>query len=142
MDPALAASSPMTSPLVTLGAVSLYALGIFVHFSAECQKHFAMNAEKPTLITDGMYRFTRNPNYLGRLFVYASLSMMCGASRAPWLAIALKWIPIFVPGMIAKDLSLSRYSGFVRYRKKTGILFPNLRFFAFWRWQRPSRSAL
>ena len=78
------------------------------------------------LITEGLYTYTRNPNYLGRLMVYASLSMLCGSAVAPWAAIPLKWVPIFVPGMLQKDLDLSRKRGFVDYRGRTGILFPKV----------------
>ena len=54
----------------SLGIV-FYVLGMFFHFVADAQKFFTLKYRKPRkLITEGLFRYTRNPNYLGEVMIY------------------------------------------------------------------------
>lgn len=84
-----------------------------------------MLAQRPGLITDGFFATTRNPNYLGDVAIYvgfAALSM----SWIPFVILLLQFLIVFVPGMIRKDKSLSRYPQFDAYKQNTFLIFPKL----------------
>ena len=68
-------------------------------------------------------RYTRNPNYLGRALVQASL---CFLARhwVPWAAMVFQWGLFFVPAMLQKDVSLARFPDYIGWRDRTGIFFP------------------
>merc|ERR1719411_577921 len=54
----------------------LYSVGIFLMFGSDCQKHYTLLYRKPrSLITDGFFTYTRNPNYLGEVFIYTAYAI-------------------------------------------------------------------
>jgi protein-S-isoprenylcysteine O-methyltransferase Ste14 len=88
----------------------------------DAQKYFTLRV-KPRLITDGMYRFIRHPNYLGEMLIYGSFALMVWH----WfLLIVLTWIwgGVFAVNMILKEQSLSRYPEWQEYRRRSWWLFP------------------
>ena len=48
-------------------------LGIWLHHTSDCQKYFVLQAQ-PSLITDGLWSLSRNPNYLGELFILGAFA--------------------------------------------------------------------
>jgi protein-S-isoprenylcysteine O-methyltransferase Ste14 len=84
-------------PWNLLGLIPL-ALGLAVNFSADKAFQRAKTSVKPfeestVLITDGIFRLSRNPMYLGFAFVLAGVAFILG-SLTPWLI-----IPLFVSMM-------------------------------------------
>jgi protein-S-isoprenylcysteine O-methyltransferase Ste14 len=76
-------------PWNLLGLVPL-ALGIGINLAADKAIHLAHTTVKPfeaptTLITDGVYGFTRNPMYLGFAAILIGVAMLLAA-----------WIPVVV----------------------------------------------
>lgn len=117
---------PHDAPPWLVGAVvASFGLGVFLHFSADMQKHMAMALRPGVLLTDGLWARSRNPNYLGELCIYAAFASL-SRHPAPFvvfaLAIAIEWIP----NMRRKDASLSRYPTFAAWKARTGRLFPKL----------------
>jgi len=111
-------------PLAAL-CIALFGLGVFLHFAADMQKHASMAWRPGTLLTEGLWSRTRNPNYLGELCIYAAfatLSMHPLPFALFGLVIALEWWP----NMRRKDASLSRYPAFADYARRTGRLFPRV----------------
>lgn len=103
---------------------SLYATGLFFHFAADMQKHTALKLQ-PGLITDGLFSLSRNPNYFGELLIYLGFGLLA-MHWAPILVIALFLAVIWIPNMIKKDRSLSRYPEFQAYKKRTKLFIPFL----------------
>jgi len=103
-------------------AVALMMLGICIMIGADCQRHFTLKYRKG-LITDGLYRYSRNPNYFGEILIYASFVSIANH----WLAYVLLcyWIvAIFMPRFFRKDHSISRHPGWAEYKATTGICIP------------------
>lgn len=121
--PFLLASRPVALPVpVIAGAISLYTFGIFFHYVGDAQKFFTLRA-RPGLIADGLYARTRNPNYFGEILIYSAFATLA----AHWLAFAIVagWAAFFfLPGIIAKDRSLSRYPEYQAYKARTWPLIP------------------
>jgi len=110
-------------PLVA-AAISLNILGVFLHYGSDAQKYYTLKYQAG-LITEGFFARCRNTNYLGEILIYLAFAML-----------AMHWLPfvilggfiagIFIPNMLKKDQSLSRYTEFDVYKANSGLLFPKL----------------
>jgi len=106
-------------------AVAMYAFGVFFHFGSDMQKHMALALRPGHLLTEGLWRRTRNPNYFGELLIYLGFTMLA----MHWLPIAVLLgvvLGVWVPNMIKKDRSLSRYPEFAAYRARSSLIIPFL----------------
>ena len=102
--------------------ISLCIIGCTIMIAADAQKFFTLRIQ-PGLITDGMFRYIRHPNYLGEMLVYGSFALMVW-HWLPWLVLALVWIGVFAVNMVMKEASLSRYPGWDAYRHRSWWLLP------------------
>ncbi|MEI6877275.1 MAG: DUF1295 domain-containing protein, partial [Spirochaetota bacterium] len=124
--PLLIVSQDLRAPAWLLGlAVASYAMGLFLHFSSDMQKHVALKLHPGQLITDGLFARVRNPNYLGELLIYAGFGSLA-MSWLPFAVIALFMALLWVPNMVKKEKSLSRYPGFADYKRRSKFLIPYL----------------
>lgn len=89
--------------------VMLMALGSVLLLVADAQKTFTLKYRKG-LINDGLFKYTRNPNYLGEIMIYSSFAFMTGSIYS-WMVLGLAWSTIFVLRMITKDVSLRSKEG-------------------------------
>ena len=101
----------------------MYIFGIFFHFTSDMQKFIQLKYNPNHLITDNMFSRIRNINYLGELLIYLGFSLLA-LSWIPIIALILFISVIWIPNMIKKDKSLSRYDEFTDYKKNTNLLFP------------------
>lgn len=105
-------------PLLAL-VITLFIVGVFLHYVADAQKFYTLQYRKG-LISEGLFSFSRNPNYLGEILIYLALAIM-SMHWIPFLVLA-GWCVFFVRNMKKKDESLSRYPDYEEYRKKTRML--------------------
>ena len=121
--PYIICSQGLEMPLWWLALyTSIYILGVFFHFASDMQKHTALML-KPGLITTGLWSRLRNPNYFGELLIYLG-----------FVAIPMHWFPLsalgvmivgyWVPNMLKKDASLSRYPGWADYKARSWRFIP------------------
>jgi protein-S-isoprenylcysteine O-methyltransferase Ste14 len=102
--------------------ISLHTLGCVLMVAADLQKNLVLRLHKG-LITDGVFTYTRNPNYLGEIMIYASYALLT-AHWAGWLVVLWCWLGVFLPRMLLKDASISRHPGWVDYKARSGLVFP------------------
>jgi protein-S-isoprenylcysteine O-methyltransferase Ste14 len=98
-------------------------LGVFLHFTTDMQKHTALKLQPERLITDGMLARSRNMNYFGELLIYLSFALL----SMHWLPLAVLGAfigVVWIPNMLRKDRSLSRYGGFETYKKRSKFFIP------------------
>ena len=109
---------------VCLG-VTVYVLGIFLHYVSDAQKYYTLQI-RPGLIENGLFTRTRNPNYLGDILIYLGFAIISW-NPIPF-AVNAAWIcGFFIRNMVKKDRSMARHPGFAAYKARTGLLFPRLR---------------
>jgi steroid 5-alpha reductase family enzyme len=122
--PWLLTSSDVQAPYWYLAiCMAIYIFGIFSHFTTDMQKYTSLKINPGYLITGGMMARVRNLNYFGELLIYGSFAMLA----EHWLpfVILLTWISIiWIPKMLKKDRSLSRYPDFRAYRERTKLFIP------------------
>jgi protein-S-isoprenylcysteine O-methyltransferase Ste14 len=105
-------------------STGLYAIGVVLMMGSDAQKFFVLAVRKG-LISDGFFARVRHPNYLGEMLVYASFAIVAG-HWAPWLVLGWVWTAVFLPNMLRKEASMSRYPEWTAYRARTGMLLPRL----------------
>ncbi|MGD1808519.1 methyltransferase family protein [Dapis sp. BLCC M126] len=110
-------------PLVA-AAISLNIFGVFLHYSSDAQKYYTLKY-KPGLITEGFFARCRNTNYLGEILIYLSFAMLA-QHWLPYLILGGFIAGIFIPNMLKKDKSLSRYPEFAEYKANSGLIIPQL----------------
>lgn len=103
-------------------AVCLHTLGVVTTIAADCQRHFTLKYRKG-LITGGMFKYTRNPNYLGEIMIYSSFAFLASHWIA-WAVVAYATLSTFFPNMYNKDASISRHPGWQEYSAQSGLLIP------------------
>jgi protein-S-isoprenylcysteine O-methyltransferase Ste14 len=102
--------------------ISLCILGCAIMIAADAQKFFTLRVQRG-LITDGMHRYVRHPNYLGEIMIYGSFAMMVW-HWLPVLVLAWVWLGLFAVNMVMKEASMSRYPDWAAYKKRTWWLVP------------------
>ncbi len=102
--------------------ISINIIGVFLHFGSDSQKYFTLKIKKE-LITDGFFKNLRNTNYLGEILIYLSFAIL-SMSYIPFIILGIFFVIVFLPRMLKKDKSLTKYKGFNKYKKKSGLIFP------------------
>lgn len=113
---------PMPAGMWYALCVSLGMFGTALMIAADAQKYFTLRA-RPGLITDGVYRYIRHPNYLGEMMFYGSLALLVW-HWFPVLVLGYVWGGLFATNMVLKEVSLSRYPEWPAYRKRSWWLLP------------------
>ena len=85
----------------------------------------AVLEHKRGLITSGPFKWVRHPNYLGEILLYGSFAAMV-PHWFPKAHLAFVWLQVFLPNMLAKEASMSRYPEWQAYYQRTGMLLPPL----------------
>ncbi len=109
---------------IIVGAISLNMFGMVLHFGSDAQKYYTLKYQ-PGLITEGFFARSRNTNYLGELMIYVGFALL-SMSWIGFIGIAIFFVGAFIPNMIKKDKSLSRYPEFADYKKRSWLMFPRL----------------
>tara|TARA_Y100000589_G_scaffold293149_1_gene297773 strand:+ start:1562 stop:2182 length:621 start_codon:yes stop_codon:yes gene_type:complete len=120
----LISSKKLVPDFIIAGCISIYIIGVFLHFVSDSQKYFTLKLKKD-LITEGFFKKSRNTNYLGEILIYLSFAIL-SMDIIPFIILLIFFIIVFLPRMIKKDKSLAKYEGFVDYKNNSGLLFPKL----------------
>mmetsp|Transcript_21859 Transcript_21859/g.65386 ORF Transcript_21859/g.65386 Transcript_21859/m.65386 type:complete len:245 (+) Transcript_21859:308-1042(+) len=125
-----------TAPWMEGISVFLYAIGVFWHYCSDMQKTVFLeqkrsqdsqkisNLDRNNVLKDRLWSFSRNPNYFGELLIYSAFCVL--AMRwEPFVWLATMVSVYWIPGMLAKDCSLSRFKDeFKHYQKETSFFIP------------------
>jgi protein-S-isoprenylcysteine O-methyltransferase Ste14 len=122
----ISAGAPPAYPLPDYAwfslCISLCILGCEVMIAADAQKYFTLRLKRG-LITDGMYRFIRHPNYLGEMMIYSSFALMVW-QWPPVVVLAWVWGGLFAVNITLKEVRMSRYPEWEEYKKHSWRLLP------------------
>jgi len=109
---------------IIAASISINIIGVFLHFASDAQKYFTLKIKKE-LIEDGFFKNIRNTNYLGEILIYLSFAIL-SMSFIPFIIFGLFFFVVFLPRMLKKDKSLTKYSSFKKYKQNSGLLLPKL----------------
>lgn len=103
-------------------AIGLHTIGVVVMTAADLQKTYTLRLKKG-LISNGLFAYTRNPNFLGEIMIYASYAILVG-NLYGWIFVLVQWLVLFLPRMLMKDASISRHPGWAEYQARSGLIIP------------------
>ena len=118
----LISSQKLIPNFIIAGCISIYIIGVFLHFASDSQKYFTLKLKKE-LITEGFFKYSRNTNYLGEILIYLSFAIL-SMNFIPFIILFVFFIIVFLPRMIKKDRSLQKYEGFDAYKANSGLILP------------------
>ena len=122
ISPFIIMSTPVYNSPMYLGLmVAIFAMGVFFHYAADMQKHAHLKLKPGELITDGLMSRCRNTNYFGELLIYLSFALL-SRHWIPVVVLVSFMIIIWLPNMRRKDKSLSRYSDYAEYKKRSSLM--------------------
>ncbi len=104
--------------------ISLHTFGVVIMMVSDGQKCFTLKY-RSGLITEGMFRRVRHPNYAGEMMIYAAYALLV-QHWLPWVILAYWWGSIFYVNMLSVESSLSRYPEWEAYKARSGMMFPKL----------------
>lgn len=113
-----------SAPWLTV-AIAIHTLGLAIMLIADAQKYFTLRVKRG-LITDGIFRHIRHPNYLGEMMIYGSYAIVVW-HWFPWLVLAFVWLLVFRTNMMMKEISMARYPEWPDYVQRTGMLLPRFK---------------
>eukprot|EP00941_MAST-03F_sp_MAST-3F-sp1_P001060 g1060.t1 len=116
-------------------ALFFYIVGVTFMLLADCQKYVHLKLKRE-LITNGMFKHIRNPNYLGEMMIYGSFASLVPSNgiytpawSCHWWPIAhltFAWTCMFYVNIYKKEVSMSRYPQWKEYVSRTGLVLPLL----------------
>lgn len=112
------------SPERLAACIVLFALGITLMIGSDAQKTFTLKHKKG-LIADGLFKYTRNPNYLGEIMIYLSFAACTGLWES-YILLVVVWLVLFATRMYAKDQSFAKKKGWAEYKNQSWVLLPKL----------------
>lgn len=104
--------------------ISVCVIGCVIMIAADAQKYFTLRVKRG-LITDGMHRYVRHPNYLGEIMIYGSFALLVW-HWLPVIVLAWVWLGLFAVNMVMKEASMSRYPEWADYKKRSWWLVPGI----------------
>ena len=77
------------------------------------------------LISNGFFKSTRNPNYLGEILIYLSFAIITGNALS-YKILFTDWSILFTSFIFLKEMSLSKKKGWAHYKATSNLLLPRL----------------
>jgi steroid 5-alpha reductase family enzyme len=124
-----------TSPAAPLGWLDLLGLAVWLYgfvFEAvgdwQLQKFIRDPANKGKLMTDGLWRYTRHPNYFGEVTLWWGIWLMTLALPGSWLTIigplTITFLILKVSGIPMLEKPYEDRADFQEYKRRTSPFFP------------------
>jgi len=116
------------TPVDLVGAL-LWVFGLLFESIADLQlTWFKLKAEnKGKLLTTGVWKFSRHPNYFGESLVWWGIYIIALAAGAWWTVfspILMTWLLLRVSGVAMLERTMQSKPGYEEYMRKTNAFFP------------------
>lgn len=112
-----------------LGA-ALWAFGFIFESVSDMQLHAFMSkvANKGHLCTQGLWRYSRHPNYFGEICMWWGIFLIAYSLPFGWYTIitpsAITFTLLFVTGIPWNEKAISTNPDYAEYKRRTSILIP------------------
>lgn len=105
-------------------AILSYIFGLVIMLLSDSQKYYTLKYKKG-LISDGMMKYTRNPNYLGEIMLYGAFVILVN-DFISYVCVMQVWFIVFSMRIHQKELSLRRKEGWKEYSERSWVLIPKI----------------
>jgi steroid 5-alpha reductase family enzyme len=113
-----------------IAGLTVWALGYITETKADNQlKTFVINPKnKGTLMTDGLWKFSRHPNYFGEMLQWWGIWVVSVGTGFGLYAIVgplvITWLLLFVSGVPLAEKRAANKPGWNTYKKQTSMIVP------------------
>lgn len=110
--------------------IAVFLLGYFFEVvgDAQLKKHLADPTKKGVLLTTGLWKYTRHPNYFGESVIWWGIFIIVVSAGVPWYAvispIAITFLLRFVSGVPMLERKMKDANGWDEYAKVTNAFLP------------------
>lgn len=117
-------------PVLLIAGVLVFALGFTMETIADKQlSTFRKNpANKGQLMTRGLWRYSRHPNYFGEATLWWGIFLIAVSGGVPWIAVisplTITLLLRFVSGVPMLEKAMRSRPGFAQYDAQTSIFIP------------------
>jgi protein-S-isoprenylcysteine O-methyltransferase Ste14 len=89
---------------------------------------FGTSREQPVLLHTGVFRLVRHPIYLGAILFYLGATLITMSLVSGLFVLVIIGFYIFIARYEERILAEAFGNDYLEYKKKTGMLFPRIRF--------------
>ena len=117
---------PSTKPIVFIGIV-VWVFGYVVEIVGDRQlKQFLLSSKSSGLMTSGLWKYSRHPNYFGEISMWWGIALISCATPLWWLgiigAMTISYLLSFVSGVPLAEARAATKPGWAAYKEKTSVL--------------------
>jgi steroid 5-alpha reductase family enzyme len=102
----------------------IYVFGVVIMLLSDSQKYYTLKYKKG-LISDGMMKYTRNPNYLGEVMIYGAFILLVNDTLS-YFCVMQVWFIVFTLRIMEKENSLRKKDGWKEYSQRSWVLVPKI----------------
>lgn len=102
----------------------IYIFGLVIMLLSDSQKYYTLKHKKG-LISDGMMKYTRNPNYLGEVLIYGSFILLVNDTLS-YFCVMQVWFIVFTLRIMEKENSLRKKDGWAEYSRRSWVIIPKI----------------
>ena len=119
-----------TQPWLYFAGLVVFAIGFGFETIGDRQLAVFLqdSTNRGTLMTRGLWRYTRHPNYFGEATLWWGLSLLALSGGASWVVfispITITLLLLFVSGVPMLEKSMQGRPGYAQYAHQTSIFFP------------------
>jgi steroid 5-alpha reductase family enzyme len=117
------------SPIMILGLI-IWLIGFSIEAVADRQlrQFIAEPSNKGQLMTRGLWRYSRHPNYFGELMLWWGLGVIALGVPYGWIGlvgpIVISYLIVFVSGIPPTEKAFAGRAGWAEYKHRTSVLVP------------------
>ncbi len=120
--------APQSSFLTYVGIVVWIVGFLFEYIGDKQLKAFLAQPNHPELMTTGLWRYSRHPNYFGEVTMWWGIALIALQTPLGLLGLVgaamITVLICFVSGVPLAEKRSARKSGWDAYKRKTSVLFP------------------
>lgn len=110
--------------------IGVWAVGFFFETvgDAQLRRHLSVRRNKGKLMTSGLWRYTRHPNYFGEATMWWGIWIATLATPFWWIALLspllITYLLLFVSGAPMTEKAFEGRPGWAEYKARTSIFLP------------------
>lgn len=120
-------SEIIVTEFVVVGLI-LWVVGFLYESTADLQLESFVTRHPGKLMTNGLFRYSRHPNYFGELVQWWGIAIMAFSVEGGWFGmigpLTLTFLILYVSGIPPAEKRLAQKEGWLRYKHRTSAIVP------------------
>ncbi len=115
-------------PAFLIAGTIIWLIGFIFESVADLQLEQFVTQKKGELMTQGLWKYSRHPNYFGEMTQWWGIGLMALSVDYGWVSligpIVLTFLLLFVSGVPLAEKSSTARKGWKEYKRRTSVVFP------------------